>query len=283
MNGNCNLCLVLFGILNYSNWNSLFWIFFCFWLIHDVVITKAKEQNTKPRNRKYFHLLNDRSENARIEYLIANISWRSLWSFASSQLTRIIIQHRSHFINEINSSDDDFKGSLNIACRGWFIPMGIDSKCSGRKKKNKKSYKLGKLMCFSKEYEYINKLTMSPKSMNMNNDQRWLQKMEKPRDSFVSRFDFCSVFIVLCCYICCYFSLISFVSFLRESFILKCQTYLPVKYLIYSSVYFNFDLVRAFHFNLISQSLHPPIPYSLSVPFVLNLNFLIGMECIWYQ
>lgn len=129
---------------------------------------------------------------------------------------------------------------------------------------------------FSKEYEYyINKLTMSPKSMNMNNGQRpndqWTQKMKNHETSFVSRLVFCLKFFMLLLYLLLFFTYFVCVFSLRESFIFKCQTYLPVKYLIYSSVYFNFDLVRAFHFNLISHSLH-----SLwNIPLVRSFAFSI--------
>lgn len=157
----------------------------------------------------------------------------------------------------------------------------------GEEEGAEKCYKLGKLMRFSKKYVYllINcRWTQNRWIWTMTSDQttNGYRKWKTTRLIYIL-FSFFVQYSLCCCCVCCYFSLNSLVSFLRESFIFKCQTYLPVKYLIYSSVYFNFDLVRAFHLNL-TYIFIPSIFLALfrSV-FVLNLNILIDMGCIWYQ
>lgn len=156
--------------------------------------------------------------------------------WASSQLTRIIIQHRSHVINEINGSDDDFNGSLKITCGGWFISMcyRFQMRMEEKKKKEMDSYKLGKLMRFFSQRN-INKLTMSPKSMNTDNEQWPERPIEIYRRWKTTRLICiclrfcCSVFFSVLLYLLLFFTYFLFGLCVFSSgitHIFKCQTYL---------------------------------------------------------
>lgn len=193
--------------------------------------------------------------------------------------------------------------SLNITCRWWFILMCIDSKCKARWKRPKKKEK--KLQIRQRRNMniiiFINKLTMSTKidkyihilyeqwTMNQQPKTQMDTEDEKTTRLICISFSFIVQYSVCCCctnlfVVIFHLFRLSFVSFLRKSFPYKCQTYLPVKYLIYSSVYFNFDLVRAFHFNLrcIFVSFPPFLTLFRFLSFTI-WTFWSAWNAYWYQ